>query len=108
SSGGKEPTDFAGGLKAMPYHEASWSRVQWFFERKKVGEHFGPCARLISGVAMTPNPMNRDRFLRNVKQSGLVPTRDFRRLIDRLADERKPRALARTLVDWGLVTKFQA
>ena len=57
---------------------------------------------------MMPIQANRDSFLRNLQQSGLLSTRDFRKVVDHLADLQSPRAIARALVDWGMVTKFQA
>src|SRR5688500_5233216 len=57
---------------------------------------------------MTPAHMSREAFLRNLKQSELLPRRDYRQTVDRLRDLPKARAMARAVVDWGLLTKFQA
>ncbi len=57
---------------------------------------------------MTPTQNERESFLRNLRQSGLLSKSDFRHALERLTDIEKPRALARVLVDWGMLTKFQA
>ena len=59
-------------------------------------------------MTMTPTQNERESFLRNLRQSGLLSKGDFRHAVERLADIEKPRALARVLVDWGMLTKFQA
>jgi serine/threonine protein kinase len=57
---------------------------------------------------MTPTHVNREEFFRTLKQSGLLSRRNFRHAVERLADLPRPRAIARVLVDWGLISKFQA
>jgi serine/threonine protein kinase len=57
---------------------------------------------------MMPTHTDRELFLRNLQQSGLLSTRDFRKVVDHLTALQNSRAIARALVDWGMVTKFQA
>ncbi len=57
---------------------------------------------------MTPAQINRDAFLQTLQQSGLLSPADFDVTLERLGEIDKPRALARVLVDWGVLTKFQA
>ena len=52
--------------------------------------------------------VDRETFLHSLQQSGLVSTREFRRIVEKLGDLPKPRTIARALVEWGLITKFQA
>src|SRR5262245_40803879 len=57
---------------------------------------------------MSPTRVDRETFLFNLRQSGLVSGRNFSKIIDRLPDSHRGRAVARALVDKGLLTKFQA
>lgn len=57
---------------------------------------------------MTQIQVDRETFLRNLQQSGLLSRIDFKRATATLADVANPRALARILVDWELLTRFQA
>jgi len=57
---------------------------------------------------MTTSQVTREIFLSNLEKSGLLSQRDYRHAVERLTDTQKPRALARTLVELGLLTKFQA
>jgi serine/threonine protein kinase len=57
---------------------------------------------------MTPTHVDRKTFLANLRRSGLFPRDEIRALRKRLPKTRRGRVLARTLVDWGLLTRFQA
>ncbi len=57
---------------------------------------------------MTPTQVNRETFLQHLRQSGLVTSREFRKVIDSMPEVTRGRSLARALVDWGMITKFQA
>jgi eukaryotic-like serine/threonine-protein kinase len=53
-------------------------------------------------------PMDRQTFLANVLQSGLVPEGDLDRLLPRLSGADGGTEVARTLVELGALTRFQA
>lgn len=52
--------------------------------------------------------MDRDRFLQDLRRSGLLDAGKFRAAIDRFGNLERPRDLARALVDAALLTRFQA
>ncbi|MCS7046613.1 MAG: hypothetical protein NZO58_09680, partial [Gemmataceae bacterium] len=52
--------------------------------------------------------VDRDTFLRRLRASGLLSDREFHAVVERLPDTPRGRVAARTLVEWGLITKFQA
>src|SRR5947209_16787547 len=60
------------------------------------------------GEAMTPTSVDRESFLRNLQLSGLLSKGDFEEILSRLGDVDKARAVARLLVEWEYLTKFQA
>ncbi len=57
---------------------------------------------------MTPAPIDRRTFLKNLQASGLMPPRDLKALLKRLPLTNRGRSVARFLVTEGLLTKFQA
>jgi serine/threonine-protein kinase len=57
---------------------------------------------------MIPTTMDRKTFLANLRQSGLIRREELRALRKRLPETNRGRLLARALVEWGLLTKFQA
>jgi serine/threonine-protein kinase len=56
----------------------------------------------------TPQHVDRQTFLTNLTQSGLVTPEQLEAVADRLPDTHRGRLVARALVDVGLLTKFQA
>jgi serine/threonine-protein kinase len=52
--------------------------------------------------------MDRRTFLKNLKASGLLSERELKSAVKRLPATDRGRVLARALVGWGLLTKFQA
>src|SRR5713226_9511767 len=52
--------------------------------------------------------MDRQTFLANLRQSGLVEPAELKAAVKRLPVTNRGRVVARTLVEWGLLTKFQA
>ncbi|MCC6418922.1 MAG: serine/threonine protein kinase [Gemmataceae bacterium] len=58
-------------------------------------------------MTATP-PMDRRTFLKNVQASGLVSRHDLKALLKKLPDSNRGKVIARTLVEWGLLTRFQA
>jgi serine/threonine-protein kinase len=56
----------------------------------------------------TPQHVDRQTFLTNLSQSGLVTPEQLRAVADRLPDTHRGRLVARALVEVGLLTKFQA
>ncbi len=57
---------------------------------------------------MVGSSIDRDTFLAHLRQSGLLGERDVRAATERLPDSQRGRVAARLLVEWGLITKFQA
>ena len=57
---------------------------------------------------MKPTSMDRHTFLENLRQSGLLTEQELRAAVKRLPQTDRGRVVARTLVAWGLLTKFQA
>lgn len=57
---------------------------------------------------MAPQHVDRETFLANLRQSGLVSADQLTALEDRLPKTYRGRVLARALVEQGLLTKFQA
>jgi serine/threonine protein kinase len=57
---------------------------------------------------MTPTHVDRKTFLANLRQSKLIGVQEFRALKPRLPRTRRGRILARALVEWGVLTRFQA
>lgn len=57
---------------------------------------------------MLPTHVDRKTFLQNLRRSGLVTPHQFRRILARLPDTERGRAVAKTLVEAGVITKFQA
>src|SRR3954469_11149992 len=55
-----------------------------------------------------PQQIDRKTFLANLRQSGLVPEPDLARVLPQLPPTERGRALARALVQRGLLTRFQA
>ena len=52
--------------------------------------------------------MDRQTFLNHLRESKLLGRREFQELVGRLPDSDRARVLARTLVEWGILTRFQA
>jgi serine/threonine-protein kinase len=52
--------------------------------------------------------MDRETFLELLRESKLLRSREFKDVVRRLPESDRGRVLARTLVDWGLLTRFQA
>ncbi len=57
---------------------------------------------------MTPTQVDRRTFLKRLRASGLLDPADFKAVLARLPETERGRVVARTLVDWGVLTKFQA
>jgi serine/threonine protein kinase len=57
---------------------------------------------------MAPTHVDRKTFLANLRQSNLIDVQELRALKLRLPNTDRGRVIARTLVEWGLLTKFQA
>lgn len=57
---------------------------------------------------MSVTQVDRETFLYNLRQSGLVSSRECRDVLERVPDTDRGRAVARALVEKGLLTKFQA
>lgn len=55
-----------------------------------------------------PAAADRDQFLKHLKDSGLIPQRDWRRVVEALPKTDRGRVAARALVELGVLTKFQA
>jgi serine/threonine-protein kinase len=53
-------------------------------------------------------PVDREHFLANIRQSGLVDPTQLDAAAARFPDSRKGRTIARSLVEQGLLTRFQA
>jgi serine/threonine-protein kinase len=56
----------------------------------------------------TPQTMDRQTFLSNLRQSGLVTGEQMAKVVSRLPDTNKGVVLARALIEHGLLTRFQA
>src|SRR5262249_42807124 len=52
--------------------------------------------------------LDRKTFLQNLRQSGLVSPHQFRRLLEKLPQTDRGRAVAKALVEQKVITKFQA
>ncbi len=57
---------------------------------------------------MNPSAVDRDLFLQNLRISKLLTNQQFRLVIDKLSQLSETRAIAKALVSWKLLTKFQA
>ena len=57
---------------------------------------------------MAATQCDRDAFLRNLQQSGLLQPREFRKVIETLPDSDRGWDVARSLVKKGVLTRFQA
>src|SRR5438094_4636919 len=55
-----------------------------------------------------PQHMDRETFLANLRQSGLLSAGQLAEMIERLPDTDRGRTVARALVEQGVLTKFQA
>jgi eukaryotic-like serine/threonine-protein kinase len=55
-----------------------------------------------------PQPTDRDTFLANLRQSGLIGAAQLDAVLPRLPDSPRGRLVARALVERGLLTRFQA
>jgi serine/threonine-protein kinase len=55
-----------------------------------------------------PQHVDREKFLANLRRSGLVTDEQLASVTDWLPETHRGRVLARTLVDLGLLTRFQA
>lgn len=55
-----------------------------------------------------PPAMDRQTFLANLRQSGLVTGEQMAKVVHRLPDTNKGAVLARALIEQGLLTRFQA
>jgi len=55
-----------------------------------------------------PQKIDRHTFLANLRESGLLPAQQLETAIDGLPETERARVVARTFVDRGLITKFQA
>lgn len=56
----------------------------------------------------TPQTMDRPTFLTNLRQSGLVTAEQMAKVVGRLPDSNRGPVLAKTLIEQGLLTRFQA
>jgi serine/threonine-protein kinase len=52
--------------------------------------------------------MDRQTFLAHLRRSKLLGSREFLDVVERLPETDRGRVVARTLVEWGVLTKFQA
>jgi serine/threonine-protein kinase len=57
---------------------------------------------------MNPIAVDRDTFLQNLRISKLLNNQQFRVVIDKVGHVQETREIAKALVSWKLVTKFQA
>jgi serine/threonine-protein kinase len=57
---------------------------------------------------MTAQHIDRDTFLTHLRQSGLLSSAQLKDLESRLPDSSRGRVVARTLIEQGLLTRFQA
>jgi eukaryotic-like serine/threonine-protein kinase len=57
---------------------------------------------------MAVSSVPRDTFLKNLRRSGLIAERALEEFRARFPKTERGRVIARVLVDWGLITKFQA
>src|SRR5437667_5884040 len=57
---------------------------------------------------MNPAAIDRDTFLQNLRISKLLTNQQFRLVIDKLGQVAETREIAKALVSWKLLTKFQA
>ena len=57
---------------------------------------------------MNPAIVDRDTFLQNLRISKLLTNQQFRMVVDKLGDVHDSREIAKALVSWKLLTKFQA
>jgi len=53
-------------------------------------------------------PITKDRFLKTLRQSGLLTGRQYRKVLEQLPEQAKPKTIARSLVHAGVLTRFQA
>jgi serine/threonine-protein kinase len=59
-------------------------------------------------MTTTSTSMDRQTFLTHLRQSKLVGRRELRDLEQRLPETERGRIVARALVEWGVLTRFQA
>ena len=52
--------------------------------------------------------VDRSIFIEALRQSGLLTGKQFRKVLRQLPDRARPRAIARALVQSGVITKFQS
>jgi eukaryotic-like serine/threonine-protein kinase len=52
--------------------------------------------------------IDRQRFLENIRRSGLLTAAELRSALQRLPETNRGKVVARALVTWGLLTRFQA
>src|ERR1041385_8780304 len=52
--------------------------------------------------------VDRDTFLKHLRKSNLLTPRQYELAVEKLACVTKPREIAKALVSWKLLTKFQA
>ena len=57
---------------------------------------------------MNPTAVDRDTFLQNLRISRLLTNPQFRVVIEKLGQVTETREIAKALVSWKLLTKFQA
>ncbi len=57
---------------------------------------------------MAVSSVPTDAFLKNLRRSGLIADRQLEEVRGRFPETERGRVLARLLVEWGLLTKFQA
>jgi eukaryotic-like serine/threonine-protein kinase len=55
-----------------------------------------------------PQPVDRQTFLANIRQSGLLSEEQLSAIADRLPDTTRAKLVARALVEEGLLTRYQA
>jgi eukaryotic-like serine/threonine-protein kinase len=57
---------------------------------------------------MSPMRIDRQKFLENLRRSALLTDQELQSVLPRLPETNRGRVVARALVEWGLITKFQA
>src|ERR1700686_5423983 len=58
--------------------------------------------------AMNPTAIDRDTFLQNLRISKLLTNQQFRLVIDKLGPVAETREIAKALVSWKMLRRFQA
>jgi serine/threonine protein kinase len=64
-----------------------------------------PANRMVKTIT---NMVDRETFLQNLSASKLLTPQQFRMVVDKLKQQPNPREIAKALVSWKLITKFQA